>query len=441
MRLFRTAALLLLISISATGLVNLGHASQQNLTETEAFIPFDDASIADIAALASQKRAVLLGESTHGTSEYYQVRAEISKELIREHGFNFIVVEGDWDAAWEVNKFVKNLEGAPDSAEEALTHFTRWPEWMWNNEEVLELVVWLREWNDALGDESAKAGFYGMDVYGFMDSVHFLREESDNLSGEARNAVRIAAHCMNRFGGNQRAYLEHVARTNEHCGRDINEAIDAVGQLERPDSYSELEWFNLAQHLRVVRQADLHLRGMMQQGPFSWNERASNFKNTLTHLLDFYGGNARGIAWAHNTHIGDARATDMANAGMHNIGQLTRTAYGQENVFALGFGTYEGSVKVGFEWEGRMQLVDMPPAMEGSLEAQLYEANTSPFWFNLQDEQTRQLFPERIPHRAIGVVYNPESESRQNYVDTDLPARYDAFVFIPTTRALSPLFE
>ncbi|MCH8487827.1 MAG: erythromycin esterase family protein [Candidatus Cyclonatronum sp.] len=444
-KLFLFFVLLLLffpLGISGVGLsTNTSDegVSSQAERSAELFLSFSEESLPAIASKAAGRRAVLLGESTHGTSEYYRLRAALSKILIEEHGYNFIAVEGDWDAAWQVNKYIKQLPGAPASAREALGHFTRWPFWLWNNVETLELVEWLRARNDALPEGAQKVGFYGIDVYGWPESVRFLREQSDRFEGELRTSMRVATQCINRFRGDSRAYLQTVANTGEHCGRDILELVQQLENTARPDDFSEDAWLNLMQHAQVFRQADLHLRGMLFRGPQSWNERAANFKQTFARLLDFYGEEARGIGWAHNTHIGDARATDMGSAGMHNIGQLTRTAFGDEEVFALGFGTFSGSVNVGFEWEGPMQVVEMPDAQPGSLEAGLYSLGMGALWFPTRTDAARDIFSSTVPHRAVGVVYNPENDAVQNYVNTDLPRRYDAFLFLPYTQALTPL--
>lgn len=419
--------------------VGLAAPDAERENELTLFRSFSEESLPEIAAMAAGHRAVLLGESTHGTSEYYRLRAALSKLLIEEHGYNFVVVEGDWDAAWQVNKYVKQLPGAPASAREALAHFTRWPGWLWNNQETLELVEWLRAWNAGLPEGAQKAGFYGMDVYGWPESVRVLRAHADRFEGELRTALLVSTQCINRFRGDNRAYLQHVSRTGEHCGRDILELTQLLEATPQPDDFTREEWFNLRQHAFVFRQADLHLRGMLFQGPHSWNERANNFKQTFARLLDFYGKDARGIAWAHNTHIGDARATDMANAGMHNIGQLTRTAFGDDAVFALGFGTFSGRVNVGFEWEGPMQIVEMPDARPGSLEAGLYSLGMGAVWFPLRTDAAQEAFSSPIPHRAVGVVYNPANDAVQNYVNSDMPARYNAFIFLPYTGELTPL--
>lgn len=420
-------------------LVMSGIKPENDIQQDEGFIhEWDSDSVSEIGNIASDRRVVLLGESTHGTSEYYTIRAEISMELIKNHGFNFVVVEGDWTSAWKVNQYVKGLSGAPDSAEEALAHFTRWPQWMWNNEETLQLVRLMRQHNENL-PMGERAGFYGMDVYSFWESVDELARRTQLLEQSAAQLTEDALDCMLRFNRNQQAYLRSVAQGGAHCGTEIGRAIRAVKELEKPDGISPDDWFYLVQNLRILRQGELHFRGMLYQGPHSWNERASHFKITLSRLLDFYGDGSSGIAWAHNTHIGDARATDMHNAGMVNIGQLARIRYGEENVLAIGFGTFGGSVKAGRQWESNMEKMTIPPAIQGSLEHYLNGKVPAHFWMNLMLPSAAEHFAGPVPHRAVGVVYTPENDAQNNYVNTVLPSRYDIFIFIRETNALRPL--
>lgn len=424
---------LFLFLISANGLCS------QTPDELQGYInEWNPDTVSEIAALAGERRITLLGESTHGTSEYYSIRAAISMELIKNHGYNLIVVEGDWTAAWEVNKYVKNLPGAAESAKEALAHFTRWPGWMWNNREVLELVELLREYNDGQENDN-KAGFYGMDVYSFWDSIDAVARMTDNLSESAQEYTEKALDCLLRFNRNHENYLRNVRQTGRNCGQDISRSITALEHKDRPSGFDQNEWLFLIQNMRVIRQGELHYRGMLYQGPSSWNERARHFEYTLTNLLDWYGDESKGVAWAHNTHIGDARATDMRHAGMENIGQLARLRHGREGVFAIGFGTYTGTVKAGRQWEGQMQRMDIPNARTGSVEELFFETSSAKFWLDFTIDALNELFSESVPHRAIGVVYQPELDQRNNYVDTVMPERYDAFIFIRETSAVEPL--
>ncbi len=411
-----------------------------NTVLSEHFIEWQDDSFAEIAAFAAERRVVLLGEASHGTSEYYTFRAELSKELIRSHGFSFIVVEGDWTSAWTVNKFVKNKEGAPATAEEALASFTRWPLWLWNNRETLDLVQWMREHNDTLEPEE-RVGFYGMDVYSFWESIRELSRHTNAMDSRTGRTVESALDCLLEFNGNHEAYLRNAASTGQHCGSPITQAYNLLQNAEKPSGYSDADWFNVLQNMRVVRQGDLHYRGMLLRGPESWNERASHFKNTFTNLMQFYGEDAKGIAWAHNTHIGDARATEMADANIHNIGQLARQYYGMDDVFAIGFGTLSGSVKAGNSWESPMFRMETPTAISGSWEAMLGQIDAPVFWLDFSNEELAGALTNPIPHRAIGVVYDPNVERFQNYVQTILPDRYNAFIFIRETNALESLVQ
>ncbi len=405
---------------------------------------FDEQAVADIAGVAGPHPIVLLGESTHGTSEYYQIRSELSKKLIEEYGFNFVLVEGDWNASWQVNKYVKQLPGAPESVRDALRTFNnRWPHWMWNNEEMLELITWMRERNERL-PESERAGFYGMDVYSFWDSIDAVARVTDKLDESDASVIEEALDCFLRFNRNHENYLRNVMSTGQHCGRQIRSAHNTVQNMEKPDGFSDHDWLYLRQNMNVILQGDLHYRGMLERGPASWNERVNHFKQSLTYMLNWYTENygiwePKGIVWAHNTHVGDARATDMRHSGMRNIGELARVSYGKESVFAIGFGTYTGRVNAGTSWASAMEIMRIPEAQIGSLEFHLNNLEYPDLWLDLNEERTAEIFSDPLPHRAIGVVYQPELDSRQNYVTTILSERYNAFIFIRETTALTPL--
>jgi erythromycin esterase len=387
-----------------------------------------------ILLLGAGRRAMLLGEASHGTQEYYTWRAEISKRLIVGYGFRFIAVEGDWGAAMEVNRYVKHLAGAPQSAAAALESFTRWPQWLWSNEAILELVTWLREHNAALPPDQ-RVGFYGIDVYGVEDSMakapRYLHALDPDLAAEAREAYA----CLERFAGDLQQYLESVTRGHS-CAAGIGAIV--TGLREHSEAWREADseaYFHAKQNALVVKNAERHYRKMIARDHTSWNARARHFHHTLERLLVHYGEDARGIVWAHNTHIGDARATAMSGHGMVNIGQLARESLGREQVALVGFGTHRGEVVAGRRWEAPPQVMPVPPAMRGSVEDLLLQVSEEPFLF--LSEHVRGLGPlDRVlGHRAIGVTYDPRQE-HDNYVPTLLTERYDAFMFLPVTTAL-----
>lgn len=387
---------------------------------------------------ASGSRLVLLGEASHGTSEYYTWRAEISRRLIQEHGFDFIIVEGDWPLAFRVNKHVKHLEPEPSGSREVMRYFSRWPQWMWGNEEVLELIRWMHEYNSNRPQEH-RAGFYGMDIYayneGIGDVIAFLEDRDPSQARQARNSYA----CFTRHRDIQ-AYLQMVHRTGQHCGSDMEAVQDLLEENREEWVDADSLMFVLAwQASRMVTQAERHIRGNLVHGPASWNHRVDHFFDAARNLLDLYGKQSKGIVWAHNTHIGDARATDMSQAGMKNIGQIAREELGSGHVYAIGFGTYRGEVLAARQWEGPMQRMQIPAAVPGSYEYLMQQAGISPMLLLFDDPQEHQALKQPRGNRAVGVVYQPEGDAERNFVTTVMPRRYDAFIFFEETKALTPL--
>lgn len=393
-------------------------------------------SIADFQPILSDmadKRLVLLGESTHGTAEFYEKRAAISKALITDHGFDFIAVEGDWASLAQLNMYVKHHVDGPKNLEQAMDHLQRWPQWMWHNAEVQDLISWLREYNQELPAED-RIGFYGIDVYAdelaAQDVIDYFQER------DAHTAARVTAlyQCKYRHES-LLAYLEYVWNNRQHCGEEIAEVLEMVQQGEGFDPSNWTD-FRAEQAALVVKNAEWHYRGEIEGGALSWNRRANHFFVTAERLLEYYGEQSQGIVWAHNTHIGDARATSMARHGMINIGQIARERLGGEATYALGFGTYRGEVLAALGWEEVMQTMTITEARADSWEAKLNNFGLPQLWIQFNVEKPIEELQIPIQHRAIGVTYDPGNES-QNYDLSLLPARYDGFVFFRDTRPLT----
>ncbi len=400
------------------------------------------ADLDPLLAAMGDSRLVLLGESTHGTSEYYRWRDKISRRLIEEKAFSFIAVEGDWEALYQLNKYVKRLPGAMDDPEAILRRLDRWPEWMWANREVLELARWMRARNEKLPPEQ-RAGFYGIDVYGWGDSVRRLPEYFERIAPGSRERVGRALASLDRLDGDMRAF--HVAAHQQ--GLDAGAAVQGlIDELQRNEQEygrrDDAAYFAALQSAKVVREAKRHMRTSGLPGGASWNVRATHFKDTVERLLDFYGEGAKGIAWAHNTHVGDARATDMGRAGLVNIGRLARQRLGNDDVFLVGFATYEGEVFAGRGWGEARERMRMPPAREGSFEHYLRQAGHPSALYLLRDLEDDEMVSLQIGlQRAVGVVYQPEHDRQRNFVPTILPERYDALLYFCTTSPLDPLHE
>lgn len=389
---------------------------------------------------AGDAKLVLLGEASHGTHEYYAWRDSISRRLISEKGFRFIAVEGDWASLYELNRYVKDMPGAADSALDVLMGLDRWPMWMWGNREVLGLIEWLRSTNDGSPSDQ-KVGFYGMDVYDEWRSKRvlkaFLKEHHPGMYGEARDLL----DCFSAFDGDSWMYAQAVARGRPDCTAATG-ALVALLREGREDlaHVSDEDYFYAMQNALVVKYAEqFYRKAVTRQDASSWNSRVRYMHLCVSRLLEAYGPEAKGIVWAHNTHIGDARFTEMYHQRQENIGQLSRLKHGPEEVFLIGFGTYEGTVKAGAGWGERMQRMQVPEARPGSIETVLKEAGPERFYLLFDDaDRTHEAFMEPMGNRAIGVTYNPRND-RFQYVMTIVPLRYDALIFFRRTQALESL--
>jgi erythromycin esterase-like protein len=383
-------------------------------------------------------RCVLLGEASHGTHEYYTWRAEISKRLIEEKGFSFIAVEGDWPDCYRVTRYVKGLERAGDSARDVLHAFARWPTWMWANEEVVELAEWLRQHNDGAGDER-KVGFYGLDVYSLWESLHELMGYLSKTDGKALEQARRALRCFEPYGEDGQEYAWATRMVSESCEQEVIDLLKAVRsraplyQKDGRDAH-----FAAEQNALVLKNAEDYYRTMVRSNSESWNVRDRHMAETLDRLLDFHGPQSKAIVWEHNTHIGDARYTDMAEEGMVNVGQLTRYEYGHDHVVLVGFASHRGRVIAGESWGAPMERMTVPEARAGSWEDLLHRAGAGDKLL-IFDKPLGDGWLEWRGHRAIGVVYRPQYERHGNYVPTVLPRRYDALLYIDKTEALRPL--
>lgn len=391
-----------------------------------------------LLAAIGDARYVLLGEASHGTSEYYRLRAEITMRLVVEKGFGFVAVEGDWPDCYRINRYVKDMPEAGASAYNVLHGFDRWPTWMWANREVEGLVEQLRDYNAARPGRAV--GFYGLDVYSLHESLEAVLRYLDRIDPGAAVNARRAAACFEPYA----ADLEEYARasqlapvTCEHEVIRLLAMLRAGAARYREDGRDA--YFNAEQNALVARNAERYYRAMLGWGPASWNVRDRHMVETLERLMAFHGDRAKCVVWAHNTHVGDARATDMAAGGMVNLGQLVREAHAREDVFVVGFGSHRGSVIAAEAWGAPMERMRVPPAPGWSLEGMLHEVEAVDRYAVLRDEALPRELTQPLGHRAIGVVYHPHREPRGNYVPTVLGSRYDAFVYLERSHALRAL--
>jgi erythromycin esterase len=380
-------------------------------------------------------RIVCLGEASHGTAEYYRWRDAITRRLVTEHGFAFVAVEGDWPDCRHVDRFVKARPGAAARAGKPLAHFDRWPAWMWRNAEVLDLVDWLRRHNDAAG---AGVGFYGLDVYSLWDSMRAVLDYVRAHEPEHVDTVRAAFRCFEPYGEDPQQYARATRLIPTTCEDELIAVLRQLLSDAAPqDAQDEGSRFDAEQNALVAAGAERYYRTMAEGGPRAWNVRDTHMVETLDRLLDHHGPGSRAVVWAHNTHIGDARATDMADRGAINLGQLARERHGEDAVALVGFGSHSGTVVAGAWWGAPGEELTVPPARRGSVEALLHDAGSGDALLLL--DGSGDWARQELMHRAIGVVYRPEEERWGNYVPTVLARRYDAFCYLDCTRALHPL--
>ena len=378
---------------------------------------------------------VLLGEASHGTSEYYQWRVRLSARLITEKGFRFVAVEGDWPDCYRLNRYVKGYPEAGKNAYEGLHAFKRLPTWMWANWEIVAFAEWMRKFNR---DRSRKAGFYGLDVYSLWESMESILQYLENKDPQAVQTALQAYQCFEPYGEDPQSYAWSTRLVPENCEDEVIQLLLEMQQRANRYDGDPEAGFNAEQNALVIKNAEKYYRAMVRSDSGSWNVRDMHMMETLERLVDFHGPNAKAIVWAHNTHIGDARYTDMARAGMFNIGQLVREEHQRQGVVLVGFGSHRGSVIAGKSWGAPMERIEVPEGRVGSWEDVLHQAGGNQLLIfdpgNLSDE-----FKEARGQRAIGVVYHPELDSRGNYVPTILPKRYDTFLYIDESQALHPL--
>jgi len=385
-------------------------------------------------------RIVMLGEASHGTHEYYTWRTYISKKLIEEKGFNFIAVEGDWPDCYLLNRFIKGYDASNKDAIDVLKRFNRWPTWMWANWEIVALADCLKKYN-AAKPANKRVGFYGLDVYSLWESLESIMGYLEKTDKAALKVAEEAYQCFEPYKKEEgQSYARASMFVPELCQSEVIGLLTEIRKKMPSYNTDHENVFSAEQNALIVVNAEKYYRAMIQGGPHSWNLRDDHMADTLDRLLELHGSNSKAIVWAHNTHVGDARATDMNADGMFNIGELARMQHHDKGVVLVGFGSYKGSVIAGKNWGAVMESMILPEADKASWEFLLHKANDGNKLLIMDDLVQHHILNEtHIGHRAVGVIYNPRHERFGNYVPTILPMRYDAFIFLDETRALFPL--
>ncbi|PYE53239.1 erythromycin esterase family protein [Deinococcus yavapaiensis] len=394
-----------------------------------------------IVQLAKDARLVLIGEGTHGTHEFYRTRAELTKRLVQEYGFDAVVIEGDWPDAQRVNRFVR-LEGADTTPEQALSNFTRFPRWLWRNTVVRDFVGWLRATNVTRAS-SDRTSFYGMDLYSLPASRLEVLRLLGTLDTASAERARARYACLALIG----TPLQDDPGTPEtsngaSCTRNAADVFADVLRLTaqrraRLDASREA-LFDLEQNARIVKNAVAYERAALDVfgASSSWNVRDSHMFETLEAIRAHLGATSKIVVWAHNSHLGDARATEMGRSGEHNVGQLVRQRYGA-GALLVGFTTHTGTVTAAEEWDGPPRTMQIRPSLESSYERLFHDTGLARFM--LESKRAPLALRQERLERAIGVQYLPATERLSHYFSVNLPAQFDVVVHFDVTRALEPL--
>ncbi len=401
-----------------------------------------DSDLESLLQETDNKRFVLLGEASHGTSEFYLWRRALTKQIISHQNVSFIAVEGDWPDCYRVNRYIKGYPDAGNSAEEVLRHFARWPTWMWANTEMIDLIEWLKEYNTELQPHK-KIGFYGMDVYSLWESLEQVLSYLSSVHPKEAKKAQELYSCFEPYGGDPDRYTLSTAYIPEGCEKEVLEVLKRFIRRQKKYPLDDEAAFNAEQNAFIAAQAEKYYRSMLKGDVESWNNRDRSMVDTLYRLERFYADNnniGTVIVWAHNTHIGDARFTDMIENQMWNVGQLLRQEIGEAYVYILGFATYQGSVLAAERWDAPAKIMKVPPARKESWDSFLAASTekNSLFVFSILDEKKKKLLAKMRGQRAIGVVYAPMFEYG-NYVPTLLALRFNSVLFIKDSHASHPL--
>ena len=387
-----------------------------------------------LIGMARGARLVLLGEPTHGSHEVYRERARISQRLVEELGFQAIVWEADWPDAERAGSYARDGTGA-ERAEQALDGFARFPTWMWRNTAVVEFVRWLRGRNSQASAKK-RAGIYGMDLYSLYASIRAVIDYLDRTDPAAAARAREHYACFDHHGGDPQSY-GYAARLG--IGNCEESVVKMLAELQKRSAADGEDAFSAAQNARLARNAEAYYRSMFGSRIASWNLRDRHMGETLESLLDYLGPDSRVVVWAHNSHLGDARATEIGEEGELNVGQLMRERFGTAALL-VGFTTYDGTVTAAHEWDGPAERMQIVPSMPGSIEAIFHDVGLPRFFLPLRDpgEALGALREPRL-ERAIGVIYRPETERASHYFNARVADQFDAIVHLDRTRAVEPL--
>jgi len=404
----------------------------------ESFPSIEAADLDPLMDRIGSARIVLLGEATHGTSEFYRMRERITRDLIVKKNFRFVAIEADWPDAARVDHYVRHFQYPPSE----WIAFARFPTWMWRNVEVRDFVSWLRKHNGTVARDK-RVAFHGLDLYSLYDSIRSVLNYLDEVDPESARVARERYGCLTPWQHDPATY-GHAALTGSYpkCEADVVRALTEL--LAKRKAYAEHDgerFLDAEQNARLIASAERYYRIMYYGSRASWNLRDSHMFETLKNLLVFYGPDSKAVIWAHNSHVGNAEATEMTTRGEHNLGQLCRKAFDAQ-AYLVGFGTDNGTVAAATEWDGPMEVKAVRPALPDSYERLCHVTGLARFMLGLRGREELRgsacLGKERL-ERAIGVIYRPDTERASHYFKANLPQQFDEYIWFDSTRAVTPL--
>ncbi len=403
--------------------------------------PFESIETVDLAPMLKRigdARVVLIGESSHGTSEFYQIRALITRALIEQKGFNFVAIEADWPDAARIDHYVRHQEYPPAE----WTAFARFPTWMWRNQEVREFVDWLREHNKDRSP-SERAAFYGLDLYSLYRSINQVLEYLKSVDPHAQQIARKRYGCLTPWQADPATY-GHAALSGTYKSCEFEVVKMLTELLEKQSQYTPQDgerYFDAVHNAKLVANAEKYYRTMYYGSRASWNLRDGHMFATLNSLLQHHGLSSKAVVWRHNSHLGNAAATEMSNRGEINLGQLCRNQFGND-CYAIGMGTHTGTVAAASEWNSPMEIKHVVPSLPESGERLFHDSGIPKLLLPLRKSKSTELLDAlSLPRlqRAIGVIYHPESELASHYFESRLAAQFDEWIWFDETQAVTPM--
>lgn len=407
---------------------------------SEHFSSIDHVNLDKLLTRIGDSRLVLMGEASHGSAEFYEMRARITRELIEKKGFTVVAVEADWPDAAHLDHYIHGT--APDPMLQS-TPFSRFPTWMWANTSVHEFIDWLKNHNEKVSSAENKVGFYGLDLYSLSTSIEAVLAYLETVDPETAEVARVRYGCLTPWASDPVSY-GRMAKTKQYqaCEAAVLATLQELMQKRLDYSMANgKRFFDAKQNARLVANAERYYRTLYYADSNSWNQRDQHMFDTLQAVMKFRGPQSKAVIWAHNSHIGDARATEMSARGEFNIGQLARQEYG-DAAYIIGFGTDHGTVAAASEWGGPMEIKQVQPSHIDSYERVFHDVKTDNFLLPLRyplQEITRQKLLEERLERAIGVIYRPETELQSHYFYASLPRQFDEYIWFDETRAVEPI--